>query len=229
MRNFKLVVGLAAIACVFGVAASSAYASEFESRFGNEKIMGKQIGTEEFVVYPMTVVCNKAISTGETTPGLKPTFKIKTTYSTCTTLAGAIKATVSPAEWEYLAEKEGKKNEGQIKLVNEVVIKPAIGTACFISIPPQETHTMESVLYEDGTLAPTGKAGPFKTEGQQKLSAYSKFSGLMYTATGWPCTGPKSAAELREMRSETSEGEGGKYVGATKLELFGGDLTWKEF
>jgi hypothetical protein len=219
-----LTLSLLALVCIVGAGAASAYASEFESRY-TEKITGKQIGTEEFAVYPMIVSCNKAVSKGEAPTGKKPGIVVTTTYSTCTTLGGAIKATVSPAEWEYLAEKEPGKNEGGIRLLKEITIKPAIGTACKYVIPAQESRPKESVLYEDGFLAPTGH-GTFATEGQEKLSVYSKFSGLEYTATGWPCTGPKSAEELKEQKTEESSGEGGHYVGATKLEVINGDLTW---
>ena len=224
MRNFRLVIGLAAIACMLGVGAASAFASEFESKY-TEKLSGKQIGSEEFVVYPMTVTCNKGTSKGETSTGKKASFVITTTYSVCTTLAGAVKATVSPAEWEYVAEKEPGKNEGAIRLLNSVTIKPAVGTGCKYIIPAQESRPKESVLYEDGFLAPTGR-GAFKTEGQEKLNAYSKYSGLEYEAIGWPCTGPKSAEELAAEKTETSTGEGGRFVGATKIEALNGDLTW---
>ena len=56
MRKIRLAVGLAAIACALGVSAASAYAtSSFESKFF-EKLKGTQVGTEEFIVYPMTVI-----------------------------------------------------------------------------------------------------------------------------------------------------------------------------
>jgi hypothetical protein len=226
MRSIRFVVALAAIACMVGVGAASSYASTFESQF-TEKLSGKQIGTEEFVVYPMTISCNKATSTGSTPTGLKTSFVVTTTYTVCTTLAGAIKASVSPAVWEYQAEKEGNgKPEGAIVLLNEVTIKPAIGTGCKYTIPPQGPIATDTVLYEDGFLAPTGVYGRFKTIEQKKLNAYTKFSGLTYEAIGWPCTGPKSAAELAEQKHETSSGEGGKFVGASKLEVVSGDLTW---
>jgi hypothetical protein len=223
MRRFRVLIGLAAIACMLGAGAASAYASEFESKF-TEKLSGKQIGSEEFVVYPMTIQCNKATSKGETPTGKKESFVVTTTYAVCTTLGGAIKASVTPAQWEYVAEKEGKP-EGSIRLLNEVVIKPSIGTGCKYIIPAQESRPKESVLIEDGSLAPTGK-GNFVTEGQKKLSIYSKYSGLEYEAIGWPCTGPKSAEELKAEKAETSTGEGGRFVGGTKLEVVGGDLTW---
>jgi hypothetical protein len=224
MRRFRVLVGLAAIACMLGAGAASAYASEFETRY-SEKLLGKQIGSEEFVVYPMTIQCAKASSKGEGVPeGKKPSFVITTTYATCTTLGGLVKATVSPGEWEFLAEKEGKA-EGAIRLLKEIVIKPAIGTGCKFVIPAQETRPKESVLLEDGFLAPTGH-GNYAKEGQEKLDVYSKYSGLEYEATGWPCTGPKSAAELTEQKTETSTGEGGRFVGATKVEALSGDLTW---
>jgi len=229
MRKIRLAVGLAAIACVLGAGAASAYAtSSFEAKL-TEKLAGKQIGTEEFTVYPMTVSCNKAVSKGETTDTAgKSEITITTTYALCTTLGGLIRVTVSPAEWEYKAEREEHPAEGAIRLANTVTVKPAIGTGCKYEIPEQEPEPVESkelTLYEDGFLAPTGK-GNFKTEGQEKLSISTKFSGLKYTATGWPCTGPKSAEALREERTETSEGEGGKFVGGTKLEATNGDLTW---
>ncbi len=225
MRSIRFVVALAAIACMVGVGAASSYASEFESKY-NTALSGKQIGTEEFTVYPMIISCNKATSKGSTPVGLKPSFEITTTYSICTTLAGAIKATVSPAVWEYEAQ-NAVTLKPAIALKNEVIIKPTIGTGCKYIIPPQAqaSHTAEVVLYEDGFLAPTG-VGNFKTEGQKKLSAYTKFSGLIYEAIGWPCTGPKSLEELKEQKTETSSGEGGKFVGQTKIEVVSGDLTW---
>ena len=178
MRKIRLAVGLAAIACALGVSAASAYAtSSFESKLG-EKITGKQAGTEEFTVYPMTVTCNKAVSKGEVPEGSgKSSIKFTTTYSACTTLGGLIKATVSAGEWEYNAEREEHPGEGTVTLLNTVTIKPAIGTGCRIEIEPQTPEEKLSVLYEDGFLAPTGR-GNFKTEGQKKLGISTKFQRI---------------------------------------------------
>jgi hypothetical protein len=216
MRDIRLAVGVAAVACALGVGAASASAHEFSSSGGTTK--GTQVGTEEFAVWPMKVSCNKSTSKGSAPVGKFMSYTSETKYSQCTTFGGGVKVTVSPAQWEYSAE-------NTVTLLKEITIKPGSGLPCHYTIEaPQTMLTKESVIYGDETL-PITKGFP---EGQKKLNIYSKFSGMTYTATGWPCTGPKSAKALAEERTETSEGEGGSFVGGVHEEVLKGSLAWIE-
>jgi hypothetical protein len=216
MRNIKWALCLVVTACVFGVGTAAASAHEFEASGGSGNTRGIQIGTEEFVVWPMRVQCNKSVSKGFAPPGPKQTFTTETKFSLCSTFGGGVKVTVSPAMWEYNAE-------GTQTLTNEVTIKPGSGLPCKYTIPPQ-TPPSQSLLFGDEKLPATTKF----PGGQLKLNIYSKLKGLAYTAIGWPCTGPKTAEALKEEKSETSEGEGGQFVGANHEEVVGGNLTWIE-
>jgi hypothetical protein len=199
---------------VLWIGAASASAHEFESSGGATR--GAQVGIEEFVVYPMKVNCQHAVAKGSAPSGKFVSYTTEIKSSSCTTFNGGVKVAVSPAQWQYNAE-------GTEALLNEVTIRP-IGLGCHYSVPPQSAFTKQSVLFEDGVL-PANLKFP---EGQKKLTIYSKLQGLTYTAFGWPCTGPKSAKELGEEHSETSEGEGGLFVGGNHEETVGGNLTWIE-
>jgi hypothetical protein len=216
MRKIGTALGLLAIVSAFGISAAAASAHEFESTKGGVT-RGKQIGKEEFVVWPMRVTCNSSASKGSAPAGSFKSYTSETKYAVCSTFGGGVKVSVSPALWEYNAE-------NTVALLNEVTIKPGSGLGCHYSIPPQATFTKLGVLYGDEKL-PATTAFP---EGQLKLNIYSKFSGMIYTAFGWPCTGPKTAEALKEEKAETSEGEGGSFTGATHEEVVGGNLTWIE-
>lgn len=214
MRQSRIATFLAFAVAALGMGAASASAHEFESSGGATR--GSQVGLEEFVVYPMKVNCARAVSKGSAPSGKFASYSTETKYTSCTTFTGGVKVTVTPAQWEY--------NAGETQtLLNEVTIRPT-GLGCHYSIPPQSTFISESVLFEDGTLPASSKF----PEGQKKLTIYSKLQGLAYTAFGWPCTGPKSQAELSEERAESSEGEGGKFNGGNHEEVVGGNLTWIE-
>jgi hypothetical protein len=214
MRKIKWATSLTVIAAVLGVSAAGASAHSFESTGGVTR--GIQMGSEEFIVWPMRVACQKAGSKGSAPAGVKQTYTTETHYSFCSTFGGGVKVTVSPAQWEYNAE-------GTETLLNEVTVHPLNGIPCHYSIPPQ-TPLSQSVLFGDEKLPATTKF----PEGQMKLNIYSKLKGLVYTATGWPCTGPKSQAELVAEKTETSEGEGGTFIGANHEEVVNGSLTWVE-
>src|SRR6266851_200004 len=217
MRKIWMAFCLVAMVSALGVSAVAASAHSFESTGGNTR--GKQIGKEEFVVWPMKVVCNASASKG-TAPvpaGSFQEYTSETKYASCTTFGGKVSVSVSPAQWTYSAE-------DTVSLVNEVIIKPGSGLGCHYSIPAQSTFTKQSVIYGDEKL-PASLKFP---EGQLKLNIYDSFSGMQYEAIGWPCTGPKSAEELKAEKAETSSGEAGSFVGATHEEVVGGSLTWIE-
>jgi hypothetical protein len=215
MRKIGMAVGLVAMVSALGISAAAASAHNFESTGGTTR--GKQIGKEEFVVWPMRVTCNASASKGTAPAGSFQEYTSETKYGSCTTFGGKVPVSVSPAQWTYNAE-------DTVSLVNEVTIKPGSGLGCHYTIPPQSTFTKQSVLYGDEKLPATTKF----PEGQLKLNIYYSFSGMTYTATGWPCTGPKSAIALKEEKTETSEGEAGSFIGATHEEIAGGNLTWVE-
>jgi len=214
MRNLRTALGLAVAVCSLGIGVASASAHSFESTGGATK--GVQVGTEEFTLYPMKVTCQKSTTKGLAPAGSFTTYTSEIKYAVCSTFSGSVKVAVSPAQWQYSAE-------GVETLVNEVTVKPT-GLGCHYTIPPQSAFTKQSVLYEDGILPATTKF----PEGQRKMTIYSNLSGLVYTAFGWPCTGPKSAEALKEEKAETSEGEGGSFKGAVKEEVAGGNLGWVE-
>jgi hypothetical protein len=214
MRKIKWASSLTVIAAVLGVSAAGASAHSFESSGGVTR--GIQIGTEEFVVWPMRVACQKAVSKGNAPAGPKTTYTTETKYSTCTTFSGGVKIAPFAAQWEYNAE-------GSQALLNEVTIHPLNGIPCHYSIPPQSLVN-GTVLFGDEKLPATTK---FPT-GQLKLNIYTRMAGLVYTAVGWPCTGPKSREELLAEKTESSEGEGGQFIGANHEEVVNGNLTWIE-
>jgi len=215
MRKIWMAFCLVAMVSALGVSAVAASAHSFESTGGTTR--GKQIGKEEFVVWPMKVACNSSSSKGSAPAGSFGAYSSETKYSLCTAFGGGVKVTVSPALWEYNAE-------GTQTLLNEVTIKPGSGLGCHYSLSPQSAFTKESIIYGDEKLPASTKF----PEGQLKLNIYSKFAGLTYTAVGWPCTGPKSAEELALEKTETSEGEGGSFSGALHEEIAGGNITWVE-
>ncbi len=215
MRKIWMAFCLVAIVSALGVSAAAASAHSFESTGGATR--GKVIGKDEFVVWPMRISCNAANSKGTAPAGSFQEYTNETKYSSCTTFGGKVTVAVSPAQWTYNAEET-------VSLLNEVTITPGSGLGCHYTIPAQSTFTKQSVLYGDEKLPATTKF----PEGQLKMNIYDSFSGMTYTAFGWPCTGPKSAEALKEEKAETSEGEAGSFVGATHEEVIGGSLTWVE-
>jgi hypothetical protein len=217
MRKIWMGVCLVAMVSALGVSAVAASAHTFESTGGATR--GKQIGKEEFVVWPMRVTCNASTSKGTAPAGAFSTYTVEEKFGQCTTFGGGVKVTVTNALWEYSAEET-------VALANEITITPGSGLGCKYTIAPQATFAKQSVLYGDEKLPATTKF----PEGQLKLNIYSTVRGMAYTATGWPCTGPKSAEALKEQKTETSEGEAGSFVGASHEEVYSpiGSLTWVE-
>jgi hypothetical protein len=214
MRKIGMAFGLVAIVSAFGISAAAASAHRFESSGGATR--GKQIGNEEFVVWPMKVTCRTSASKGFAPAGSFGSYTTETKYAGCTTFTGTVKVGVSPALWEYNAEDTES-------LLNEVTIKPN-NLSCHYTIPPQSAFTKQSIIYGDEKL-PASTAFP---TGQLKLNIYSSLKGVAYTAFGWPCTGPKTAEALKEEKAESSEGEGGAFTGANHEEVVSGNLTWIE-
>jgi hypothetical protein len=214
MRKIWMAFCLVAMVSALGVSAAAASAHSFESTGGNTR--GKLIGNDEFVVWPMKIACHASQSKGTAPAGSFQEYTSETKYASCTTFNGKVAVSVSPAQWIYNAE-------DTVSLVNEVTVTPGI-IGCHFTIPPQSTFTKQSVLYGDEKLPATLKF----PEGQLKMNIYDSFSGMTYTAFGWPCTGPKSAEALKEEKAETAEGEAGSFIGATHEEVIGGSLTWVE-
>jgi hypothetical protein len=215
MRKIRWATSLAVIAGVLGASAAGASAHSFESSGGVTR--GIQIGTEEFALWPMRINCQKSASKGSAPAGAKETYTTETKYSICTAFNGGVKVMITPAaQWEYNAN-------GTQTLLNELTVRPLANIPCHYSVPAQTPPTA-TLLFGDEKL-PANTKFP---EGQNKLNIYTKLKGLTYTATGWPCTGPKSQAELQAEKTEMSEGEGGSFVGANHEEVVNGNLTWVE-
>lgn len=212
MRHLRTVLGVAVAACVLGVSAVSASASEFESTGGATK--GVSIAkNEEFRVYPMTVTCPRATSKGTVASGKSSSFTTEVKYTLCTTF-GTLKVAVTPARLEFGAG-------GTVAILAPITITPSL-LKCHYEIPAQAGFTKESVLYSD-VLSFANKKFP---EGQQKLQVEDLLQGMHYTAVGWPCTGPKSPPEVKEGKEGEEEGEEGKFFGKVEEEVPGGNLTW---
>jgi hypothetical protein len=217
MRHTRTWIGLAAgvAACVLGVGAASAAAAGFESTGGTTKGLSVT-KNEEFQVWPMTVVCPKAVTKGSIAAGLTETFTTEVKYSSCTTFGGALKVTVSAGSFVYNAN-------GIVAITAPITITPSI-LKCHYVIPLQAGFAKESVLFSDVTdFGANVKKFP---NGQSKIQVQSLLTGMHYTAVGWPCTGPKNAEEHKEGKETEEEGEEGKFSGKIEEEVVGGNLTW---
>jgi hypothetical protein len=210
-----MVVGLAAMLGVLGVSAAAASASTFESSGGTGSTKGVGIiKQEEFKTWPMTINCTKATSKGSVPPGQFASFTDEVKFSSCTAL-GKIIVTVTPEVVEYNAE-------GTETIVSPFTLTPQ-GLKCHYEIEAQSlllpgTLTFGDELFFGNTKFPNG---------QQKLALYTKVkSTLHYTATGWPCTGPKESTELKEAKETTEEGEEGSLAAGIRDENTGGNVTW---
>jgi hypothetical protein len=206
-------MGLAAALCALGVGAVSASASEFESSGGVTR--GVSVSkNEEFHVYPMQVICPKAVSVGSVPAGKFETFSDEVKYTTCTTFGGALKVNVSPGHFEYNAN-------GIVTITQPIKIAPVL-LPCHYEIPAQAGFTKESVFY--GNVTAFGKAK--FPNGQPKIQVESALQGMHYIAVGWPCTGPKNPLEGKEDATLEEEGEEGKFFGKIEEEVFNGSFTW---
>lgn len=213
MRYLRTALGLAATTVALGAGAASASASEFESSGGATR--GLSISkSEEFRVYPMTVVCPRATSKGTVAAGKSATFSDEVKYSLCSTFNGTVKVTVTTGQFQYGAG-------GTEAILAPITLTPA-GMSCHYEIPAQAGFAKESIFYSD-VLYFGNKKFP---EGQKKLQIESALQGMHYKAVGWPCTGPKTPPELKEDKEVEEEGEEGRFNGKLEEEVGGGSLTW---
>lgn len=213
MRYLRTALGLAATTVALGAGAASASASEFESSGGATR--GVTVTkSEEFRVYPMTIVCPRAVTKGTVAAGKSAAFSDEVRYLLCTTFNGTVKVTVTPGQFQYGA------NQTEAILA-PITITPA-GLGCHYEIPAQASFTKESIFYGD-VLYFGNKKFP---EGQKKLQIESALQGVHYKAVGWPCTGPKTPPELKEGKEVEEEGEEGRFNGKIEEEVGGGSLTW---
>jgi hypothetical protein len=212
MRNFKMVGGLAAMLGVLAISAASASASEFEASGGATR--GSSISKqEEFKTYPMIITCAKAVTKGTVPSGKFASFSDEAKYSSCTAFGGLVKATVTPGFFEYNAN-------GSESILETITLTPALG--CKYEIPAQTGFTKENVAFGDETFYGNTKF----PNGQQKLNIFSTLTGMHYIAHGYPCTGPKNAAETAAARTAEEEGTEGAFTGAVHEEIPQGNLTW---
>jgi hypothetical protein len=212
MRNFKMVGGLAAMLGVLAISAASASASEFEASGGATR--GSSISkTEEFKTWPMTITCAKAVTKGTVPSGKFASLSDEAKYSSCTAFGGLVKVIVSPGFFEYNAN-------GTESILEPITLNPALG--CKYEIPAQTGFTKETLAFGDETFYGNTKF----PNGQQKLNIYSTLTGMHYTAKGYPCTGPKNAAENAAAKTAEEEGTEGAFTGAIHEEIPQGNLTW---
>jgi hypothetical protein len=214
MRNFKMVGGLAAMLGVLAISAASASASEFEAS-GGAVTRGSSISkSEEFKTWPMTITCAKAATNGTVPTGKFASFSDEARYSSCTAFGGLVKVTVTPGHFEYNAN-------GTESILETITLTPVLG-GCKYEIPAQTGFTKETVAFGDETFYGNTKF----PNGQQKLNIFSSLTGMHYTAKGYPCTGPKNAAETMAAKTAEESGEEGAFTGAVHEELPQGNLTW---
>jgi hypothetical protein len=207
-----MVVGLAAMLGVLGISAASASASEFESTGGATRGSGvtKQ---EEFKTWPMTITCAKAITKGSVPVGKFATFSDEAKYSSCTAFGGLVKVVVTPGFFEINAN-------GTESILQPITLNPAVG--CKYEIPAQTGFIKETVAFGDETFYGNTKF----PSGQLKLNVFSTLTGMTYTAKGYPCTGPKNAAETAAAKTEEQTGTEGAYTAGIHEEIPQGNLTW---
>jgi hypothetical protein len=212
MRNFKMVGGLAAMLGVLAISAASASASEFEASGGATR--GNSISKqEEFKTWPMTITCAKAITKGTVPSGKFASFSDEAKYSSCTAFGGLVKVTVTPGNFEY-------NSNGTESILAPITLSPALG--CKYEIPAQTWFTKESVAFGDETFYGNTKF----PNGQLKLNIFTSLTGMHYIAHGYPCTGPKTAAETMAAKTLEEEGTEGGFSGAVHEEIPTGQLTW---
>jgi len=125
-----------------------------------------------------TVTCHKAHTTGTITSTASASQHVTVQYSECIAYK-FLNATVSPATYELYAN-------GEIDVENTITISVA---GCTITIKPQKG--LHSVIY--------GNYGG-------KLDQLSNVTGIVSTASGFPCSG----------------GANGTYYGLSLLERVGG-------
>jgi hypothetical protein len=206
-----MAVGVAATVSAIGIGAVSASASTFEATGGATKGVGV-IKQEEFKVWPMTVVCTKAVTKGEVPPGQFETFTDEVKFSTCSTF-GTLKVTVTPEHVTYNAD-------GVVTINEAITLTPAL-LKCHYVIEPQASLagalTFGDEVYFGNKLFP---------EGQQRLNLYTVMKNVTYTAIGWPCTGPKENTELKEAKETEESGEFGTLTAGVRDENTKGNLTW---
>jgi hypothetical protein len=207
-----MAVGLAAMLGVLGISAASASASEFEASGGATR--GSSISKqEEFKTWPMTITCAKAVTKGTVPSGKFASFSDEAKYSSCTAFGGLVKVIVSPGFFEYNAN-------GTESILEPITLNPALG--CKYEIPAQTGFTKEAVFFGDETFYGNTKF----PNGQLKLNIYSSLTGMHYIAKGYPCTGPKNAAETAAAKTAEEEGTEGAFTGAVHEEIPQGNLTW---
>ncbi len=213
MRHLRMVFGLATTVCALGVGVASASASEFESTGGTTR--GSSVAkSEEFHVYPMSVVCGKAETKGTVEEGASEAFTDEVKYSGCTSFAGLLKMTVSMGHFEYSAD-------GTVAILEPITISSTV-LKCHYEIPPQAGFSKESIFYSD-VSAFSNKKFP---NGQMKIQVESALQGMHYVAHGWPCTGPKNPSEAKEGKELEEEGEEGTFRGKIEEGLPAGNFTW---
>lgn len=213
-----MAVGAAAMVSAMGIGAASASASTFEATGGTGVTKGVGvIKQEEFKVWPMTVVCTKATTKGSVPMGLFQTYVDEVKFASCTTF-GTLKVTVSPEFVKYDAE-------GVVEIMQPITITPTL-LKCHYTIEPQ-TSLPGALTFEDGTYFSTNtKLFP---SGQKRLSLFTAMKGTVtYTATGWPCIGPKENTELKEAKETEESGEFGTILAGVRDENNSGNLTWNK-
>ncbi|HEY4427062.1 MAG TPA: hypothetical protein VGN08_02555 [Solirubrobacteraceae bacterium] len=199
-----------------GISAASASASEFEATGGTDVVKGVGvIKQEEFKTWPMTIACTKAVSKGSVPGGKFKTYSEEVKFSTCNTFGGKVVVNVTPEQVEYSAE-------GTETLLNTITLTPA-GLACKYEIPPQSALLPGALTFGDETNFSNPTKFP---NGQLKLELFTKAKEVHYTATGWPCTGPKENTEFKAAKETTEEGEQGTLTAGIRDENSGGNLTW---
>jgi hypothetical protein len=215
MRKIRTLVGVAAMLGALGITAASASASEFEASGGTGAVKGTgTIKQEEFKTWPMTIVCTKAASKASVPGGKFKTYTEEVKFSTCNTFGGKVLVTVTPEQVEYNAE-------GTESLLNTINLTPA-GLKCKYEIPPQSSLLPGTLTFGDETFF----GNPKFPNGQQKLELFTKMKEVHYTATGWPCTGPKENTEFKEAKETIEEGEQGTLTAGIRDENPNGNLTW---
>ncbi len=164
MRNLKIVLGLAAVACMFVVSAASAVAAPmFSSSKAGGELVGHATTTQVFKTVAVAVECKKF----EITKGSAKTVseaasqKAGVKYSECKTLG--VNTTITEAKYNLFAN-------GEVKVENTITITPA-GLGCHLTVAPQQ---VKGVTYKDTVPA-------------KSVELTANVAKVKYTSTGGVC------------------------------------------
>jgi hypothetical protein len=246
MRHFRMTLGLAAVACVFAVAATPALAHEFTAS-KTAKTSSKTEEEQNFTFGPIKISCLKATAKGAVALGSSSTNALAVKFSKCATLAKIGAHTIflntafkTPLAIEYhangfvetgseLEEIEGKAvvsgGEAEIK-INTGKTEEREKSTCVLHIPEQtiplkaekKPNEEYSVALYSNVATPHATNKSFPDGLQHSIEITNAFKGIHYELEGEPCE--------EWGRQEGDEGFSGQYKGTLPEKIGSGNLEF---